>query len=99
MDKDDSMREAVAREMVKEDLEIVRKKSKRWLSNAELDVYVQEYARNEFQDGLNWYRVQTQPKLPANLRSLQAKRLRFRACLSAGGRTGAHSRRQASWRI
>jgi hypothetical protein len=40
MDKDDSMREAVAREMAKEDPEIVRKKSKRWLSNAELDVYV-----------------------------------------------------------
>ena len=55
------MRDAVAHEMVKEDIEVVKNRSSRWLSDSDLDVYVQEYSRTGFQGGLNWYRVQTDP--------------------------------------
>ena len=61
MDKNDGMREAVAREMKHEKPEQVAEKSKRWLNDKELQVYVNEYARTGFQGGLNWYRVQTDP--------------------------------------
>ncbi len=63
MDRDAGMRENVARDMSNEDAGGVERKSERWLSGEELDVYVQEYGRNGFQGGLNWYRVQTQPKI------------------------------------
>lgn len=34
-------------------------KTTRWLSDADLDIYVQEWSRTGFQGGLNWYRAQT----------------------------------------
>ena len=61
MDKNDSMRDAVTREMKHEDPNEVAEKSKRWLSDDDLAVYVTEYTRTGFQGGLNWYRVQTDP--------------------------------------
>ncbi|GKZ40186.1 hypothetical protein AbraIFM66950_003049, partial [Aspergillus brasiliensis] len=36
-------------------------RSKEWLSDEELSVYVGEYARTGFQGALNWYRVRTTP--------------------------------------
>ena len=60
MDADCGMRENVARDMSSCDLPEVRRKSARWLNDTELQVYVDEYGRNGFQGGLNWYRIQTQ---------------------------------------
>jgi pimeloyl-ACP methyl ester carboxylesterase len=40
----------------------VATKTTRWLSVADLDVYVQEWGRTGFQGGLNWYRAQTDPE-------------------------------------
>jgi pimeloyl-ACP methyl ester carboxylesterase len=37
-------------------------KTTRWLSDADLDIYVQEWGRTGFQGGLNWYRSQTDPE-------------------------------------
>jgi pimeloyl-ACP methyl ester carboxylesterase len=37
-------------------------KTTRWLSDADLDIYVQEWGRTGFQGGLNWYRAQTNPE-------------------------------------
>ena len=34
-------------------------RSKRWLSDEELSVYVENYERTGFQGALNWYRVRT----------------------------------------
>ena len=56
------MREAVAKDMSPEDHKQVQKSSSRWLPDSELEVYVNEWARTGFQGGLNWYRVQTDPK-------------------------------------
>lgn len=56
------MREAVAKDMSHEDPEHVHERSSRWLPDSELEVYVHEWARTGFQGGLNWYRVQTDPK-------------------------------------
>ncbi|PYH69962.1 alpha/beta fold hydrolase [Aspergillus vadensis CBS 113365] len=36
-------------------------RSKEWMSDEELSVYVGEYARTGFQGALNWYRVRTTP--------------------------------------
>ncbi|KAI9732950.1 MAG: hypothetical protein M1818_007383 [Claussenomyces sp. TS43310] len=53
------MREAVAQDMKSEDPKAVASKSARWLPDSDLQVYAEELARNGFQGGLNWYRVQT----------------------------------------
>lgn len=57
-----SMREAVAIPMESEDTNLVEERSARWLPDPELEVYVQEWSRNGFQGGLNWYRVSTEPQ-------------------------------------
>jgi pimeloyl-ACP methyl ester carboxylesterase len=85
MDKADTMREAVARDMKTEDPEEVRRKSKRWLSDDELSVYVGEYARNGFQGGLNWYKVQTQPKIASEMDMFGSKKIEM-PCLFVSGR-------------
>jgi pimeloyl-ACP methyl ester carboxylesterase len=85
MDKDDSMRDAVAKDMAGEDLQAVQEKSKRWLSDEELAVYVEEYARNGFQGGLNWYRVQTQPNVARELEIFAGKKIEI-PCLFVSGR-------------
>lgn len=85
MDKGDSMREAVARDMAAEDPKAVQAKCHRWLSDAELEVYVDEYARNGFQGGLNWYRVQTQPEAARELQVFTGKKIEM-PCLFISGK-------------
>ncbi|KAH9905265.1 Alpha/Beta hydrolase protein [Xylariomycetidae sp. FL2044] len=55
MRKDRSMPETVDDNMTGEDF----KKTERWLTDEELDVYCQEWHRTGFQGALNWYRAQT----------------------------------------
>lgn len=55
MDLADGMAEAVAKEMPSA-AEVAANK---WLPEAELKVYSDEYSRTGFQGGLNWYRVRT----------------------------------------
>lgn len=57
-----TMREAVKISMSDEDPSEVAKQSARWLEDKDLGVYVQEFGRNGFQGGLNWYRVATDPR-------------------------------------
>ena len=59
MPLDSDMRDAVARNLVK--TKEVKSPALPWFPEAELDVYVAEYARTGFQGALNWYRVQTDP--------------------------------------
>ncbi|MEM6708034.1 MAG: alpha/beta hydrolase [Pseudomonadota bacterium] len=44
-----------------------------WLTEAELAVYANEYARTGFQGGLNWYRAMAEPALTAELSVLYRK--------------------------
>jgi pimeloyl-ACP methyl ester carboxylesterase len=52
-----SMPETIAAMMVTEDVSATKK----WMSDADLDVYVQEWSRTGFQGGLNFYRTTTDP--------------------------------------
>jgi pimeloyl-ACP methyl ester carboxylesterase len=85
MDKEDTMREAIARDMADEDPHVVRQGSRRWLSDQELAVYVDEYSRNSFQGGLNWYRVQTQPDVVRELEIFAGKKIEI-PCLFVSGK-------------
>jgi pimeloyl-ACP methyl ester carboxylesterase len=69
MDLEDNMRQAVARDMREEDPQVVSKRSSRWLPDSDLAVYVEEWGRNSFQGGLNWYRIQTQPEIASDVRA------------------------------
>jgi pimeloyl-ACP methyl ester carboxylesterase len=44
-----------------------------WLPNAELDVYVREFARVGFQGGLNWYRCRTDIRMMQDLAAFAGK--------------------------
>jgi hypothetical protein len=76
MDQGDTMSEAVAKEMTRETPEVVREQSERWLSDAELAVYVDEYARHGFQGGLN-IASRRGRALPVDLRFPPARRSRY----------------------
>jgi pimeloyl-ACP methyl ester carboxylesterase len=52
-----TMPETIADMMATEDASA----TKRWMSDADLDVYVQEWSRTGFQGGLNFYRTTTDP--------------------------------------
>lgn len=78
------MREAVAKDMTDEDDGAVARTSARWLPDDQLAVYVQEYARTGFQGGLNWYRVQTDPKQLKELDMFAGKKIEV-PCLFISG--------------
>lgn len=85
MDKDGSMRENVARDMKNENPEELSRRCKRWLSDDELAVYADEYRRNGFQGGLNWYRVQTQPNIASDTEMFASKKIEI-PCLFVSGK-------------
>lgn len=78
MDKEDTMRLAVAKDMQGD-------VSHDWLSDEELSVYVDEWSRNGFQGGLNWYRAQTDLALQKDALIFAGKKLEV-PCLFASGR-------------
>jgi pimeloyl-ACP methyl ester carboxylesterase len=55
-----------------------------WLTDAELSVYVEEYARTGFQGGLNWYRCAIDPACTAELAAYAGRRIEVPACFIAG---------------
>lgn len=46
-----------------------------WLSDADLDVYVQEWSRTGFQGALNWYRTKVEIKLATDLLLFAGKKI------------------------
>ncbi|ESZ95237.1 epoxide hydrolase [Sclerotinia borealis F-4128] len=57
-----SMREVVQQQMNKEDASEVQKRMSKWMTDEDLAVYANEFARTGFQGMLNWYRVNTDPQ-------------------------------------
>jgi len=53
-----------------------------WLTDAELSVYVDEYRRNTFQGGLNWYQLFASPQ--AELRVFAGRKIEIPALFVAG---------------
>ncbi len=80
MDLDQDMPHTVAREMPSPS-EIA---ACRWLTDAELAVYVSEYKRNGFQGGLQWYRCFTDDKIAADLQLFAGRTIDVPSCFIAG---------------
>jgi pimeloyl-ACP methyl ester carboxylesterase len=66
-----SMPETIAHMMVDEDPSI----TKRWMSDDDLGVYVQEWSRTGFQGGLNFYRTTTDPSRMRDLELFAGKKI------------------------
>ena len=65
----------------------------RWLSDAALQVYADEYARTGFQGGLNWYRNSTDPQGQAELQLMAGRTIDVPALYIAGASDwGIHQR-------
>jgi pimeloyl-ACP methyl ester carboxylesterase len=84
MDADAGMRENIHRDMSSQDPETVRSKSAHWLPDADLQVYVDEYGRNGFQGGLNWYRIQTQPSFLSDFELWAGRKIEVPLAFVAG---------------
>ena len=55
-----------------------------WLSDSELQVYVEAYRNTEFQGALNWYRCVTDSRYLADLRLFSGRRVDVPSCFIAG---------------
>ena len=84
MDASSTMRQGVTDAMSVEDPTTVSSKSSRWLPDAELAVYVSEYARTGFQGGLNWYKVQTRPDVAADVEAFAGKKIEVPTLFASG---------------
>jgi len=56
----------------------------RWLTDAELQVYADEYARTGFQGGLQWYRCAVDPKSVRELQTYSGRTIDVPSCFIAG---------------
>lgn len=82
MPLDATMPEAIAQDMKGED----EGKTKAWLSDEELRVYVQEWTRTGFQGGLNWYRAQTAPEGTKDVLLFAGKNIEVPAVFISGSK-------------
>ena len=56
----------------------------RWMSEAEMAVYTQEFGRTGFQGGLNWYRTRFEPSIAADHMLFANRRIDVPALFIAG---------------
>lgn len=56
----------------------------RWLSEADIDVYTQQYTRTGFQGGLNSYRILIDPDFSGEIRSFSGRTVDVPACFIGG---------------
>jgi len=56
----------------------------KWLPDAELSVYAEEYCRNGFQGGLQWYRCRTNAAYSAELQIFSGRSVDVPSCFIAG---------------
>jgi pimeloyl-ACP methyl ester carboxylesterase len=80
MDLMDGMAETVAREMPSE-AEIA---AHRWMPDAEMRVFSEEYGRTTFQGGLNWYRARVEPRFQPEMELLSGRTIDIPSCFIAG---------------
>lgn len=82
MDLDKGMAETVAAEMPsRAEIEACK-----WLTDTELQVYADEYTRNGFQGGLQWYRCAVDPKYAAELQTYSGRTIDVPSCFIAGAK-------------
>ena len=80
MDLMDGMSQTVAKEMPGE-AEIA---ANRWMPEAEMRVFSEEYGRTTFQGGLNWYRARVEPRFQSEMELLSGRTIDIPACFIAG---------------
>ena len=80
MDLDDTMPEAVAKEMPS----VAEIGANSWLTDDELAVYAAEYTRNGFQGGLNWYRRGTVGFDTVELQTFSGRSIDQPSCFISG---------------
>lgn len=80
MDLMDGMAETVAKEMPSA-AEIA---ANRWMPEAEMRVFAEEYGRTTFQGGLNWYRARVEPRLVPELELIGGRTIDIPSCFIAG---------------
>lgn len=80
MDRDLGMAETVAPYMPSEQ----QISACRWLSNAELQVYAEEYSRTGFQGGLQWYRCNNSAEQIQEMQLYSGRSIEVPACFIAG---------------
>jgi pimeloyl-ACP methyl ester carboxylesterase len=80
MDLDKGMAETAAAEMPS----AAEIQACKWLTDAELQVYAGEFARNGFQGGLQWYRCAVDPKFVRELQTYSGCTIDVPSCFIAG---------------
>jgi pimeloyl-ACP methyl ester carboxylesterase len=80
MDLNENMAQTVAKEMPSAS-EIAKN---RWLTDNELAIYAEEYGRNGYQGGLQWYRTNTAGINTAELRLYSGRTIDIPSCFIAG---------------
>jgi pimeloyl-ACP methyl ester carboxylesterase len=80
MDRNETMAQAVAKEMPS----AAQIAACQWLPDPELRVYSDEYARNGFQGGLQWYRCGISPKFIPELQLFSGRTIDVPACFISG---------------
>ena len=82
MDLDKGMAETVAPEMPsRAEIEACK-----WLTDTELQVYTDEYTRNGFQGGLQWYRCAVDAKYQPELQTYSGRTIDVPSCFIAGAK-------------
>jgi pimeloyl-ACP methyl ester carboxylesterase len=80
MDLHENMAQTVAHEMPAPEAIAANQ----WLPDHELAVYAEEYGRNGFQGGLQWYRCNTSQKLQADMQIFSGRTIDVPSCFIAG---------------
>ncbi len=80
MDLNENMAQTVAKEMPSP-AEVAANK---WLPDSELAIYAEEYGRNGYQGGLQWYRTNTTGMNTAELRLYSGRTIDIPSCFIAG---------------
>jgi pimeloyl-ACP methyl ester carboxylesterase len=80
MDLADGMAETVAK-VAPSAAEIA---ANRWMPEAEMKVFSDEYGRTTFQGGLNWYRARVEPRLVREMELLSGRTIDIPSCFIAG---------------
>ena len=68
--------DTVAQDMTEKDIEKMHEKSSPWFSDAELDIFVDEFGRTGFQGGLSWFRVTMSPDLQREVDIFAGKKIK-----------------------
>jgi pimeloyl-ACP methyl ester carboxylesterase len=80
MDLNENMAQTVAKEMPSP----VEVAANKWLPDNELAIYAEEYGRNGYQGGLQWYRTNTTGMNTAELRLYSGRTIDIPSCFIAG---------------